>query len=275
MNRTELQRALLTSVEAARAAGALMTRHFHSPKKVNEAAAHDIKLELDVRCQKLIEKTLAATFPNIPVLGEEGETGDTQAAYRWVVDPIDGTVNFAYGIPHACVAIALQAKAQHSKPKSGNAPTLTPDGYETLIGVVFDPFVNELWTATRGGRARLNGRIISVSQRRKLSEAIVTVGFAKYTHTLEQMLPVLNDLVHRVLKVRIMGSAALALTYVASGRMDAYLEPGVRLWDIAAAGLILECAGGDFRHQAVPGEHHTYRLAANNGLIGRHLPKWG
>jgi myo-inositol-1(or 4)-monophosphatase len=263
MKPSEVQRALKATVDAAKAAGALMKKNFHSAKKINEITQHDIKLELDVRCQKLIEQKLAATFPEIPVLGEEGETGETQGERRWVVDPIDGTVNFAYGIPHACVSIALQERVSRG--------AVTPDGYVTVLGVVYDPFVDELWTATLGGKARLNGRIISVSNRRKLEEAIVTVGFAKYSHTLNQMLPVLNELVHRVRKIRIMGSAALSLTYVASGRMDAYLEPGVRLWDIAAGGLIVECAGGDFFHRAIEGEYHTYRLGVNNGALRKQI----
>jgi myo-inositol-1(or 4)-monophosphatase len=273
MTKAELARALNVAVEAARAAGRVMTANFHSAKKIDETAQHDIKLELDVRCQKLIERKLAAVFRDIPVLGEEGESGDTLAPFRWVVDPIDGTVNFAYGIPHACAAIALQKRADAVDRRRRTA--VTPDGYVTLLGVVFDPFVDVLWTAAAGGRARLNGRVISVSKRRKLADAIVSIGFAKQTDTLNQMLPMLNGLIHRVLKVRIMGSAALAMTYVASGRMDAYLEPGVRLWDIAAGGLILECAGGDFRHEPVEGQYHTYRLTVNNGLLARQLPKWG
>ena len=255
-------------MDAARQAGALMQKNFRARKKVNAATQHDIKLELDVRCQKLIERRLAAAFPNTPVLGEEGETGDSQAEQRWVVDPIDGTVNFAYGIPHACVAIALQQRAAGGRSRDG---FVTPDGYATLLGVVYDPFVGELWTARRGGRARLNGRPISVSPRGKLKESIISIGFAKREETLNQVLPALNKLLHRVRKIRIMGSAALALTYVASGRTEAYLETGIRLWDIAAGGLILECAGGDFRCSAVGGEYHTYRLVASNGLVRKPL----
>ena len=85
-----------------------MLANWHVPKRVNFSDAHDIKLELDVRCQKLIEKTLRAAFPQIPLLGEEGDSGNVNAEYRWVVDPIDGTVNYAFGIPHAAVSIALQ-----------------------------------------------------------------------------------------------------------------------------------------------------------------------
>jgi myo-inositol-1(or 4)-monophosphatase len=277
MNRSEVQRALKVSVAAAREAGALMARNFSRVKKVNEASQHDIKLELDVRCQKLIERRLAAAFPDISVLGEEGDTGDVQGEQRWVIDPIDGTVNFAFGIPHACVCIALQERRVNVSRGTQRARegTLTPDGFATLIGVIYDPFMDELWTATHDGKARLNGRGISVSGRKKLADAVVTIGFAKRTDTLNQMLPVISELVHRVMKIRIMGSAALAMTYVASGRMDAYIEPGVRLWDIAAGGLILQRAGGDFMHRAVDGEYHTYRLGANNGKLRKQLGSLG
>src|SRR6266550_1262917 len=115
MKSSEQKRALGVAVKAARAAGALMKKHFHEPKKVTETTQHDIKLELDVRCQQLIEKKLAASFPKISVLGEEGDTGDPSAEQRWVIDPIDGTVNFAYGIPHSCVSIALQEKVESPK----------------------------------------------------------------------------------------------------------------------------------------------------------------
>ncbi|HAV62686.1 MAG TPA: inositol monophosphatase [Verrucomicrobiales bacterium] len=263
-----LQQALKTGVAAARASGALMRRHFHRPKKVNEEIQHDIKLELDVRSQKLIERTLLKSFPRASVLGEEGTVGELGAAYRWVVDPIDGTVNFAYGIPHACVSIALQRRVVGAE----DAPVdQSGSDFETVLGVVYDPFCDELWTATRSGRARLNGRGIKVSTRARLREAIVTMGFAKYKWSLNATLPLFEVLIHRVRKVRIMGSAALALTYVASGRLDAYLEGGIRLWDIAAGGLILERAGGEFWHRPLEGRPFSYELNANNGRIRRHI----
>lgn len=278
MKSSELKCALDVAVKSARAAGALMKKNFHLPKKINETTQYDIKLELDVKCQQLIEKKLATAFPKISVLGEEGDAGDAASDCRWVIDPIDGTVNYAHGIPHSCVSIALQEKVRSSTPtgreresRAQDRHSVTPDDYSTVLGVVFDPFVDELWTATRGGKAFLNGRIISASQRATLAESIVAIGFSKRTDTLTQMLPTLNRLLHRVRKVRMMGAAALSLTYVASGRHDAYLEAGVRLWDIAAGGLIVECAGGDFFHQPIAGERHAYRLVVNNGLLRKQL----
>ena len=252
--------ALKSSEAAARAAGQLMRAHLRRTKKVNESTPHDIKLELDVRCQKLITRMLATDFPEIPVLGEEGRDEAAEAAAaRWVVDPIDGTVNFAYGIPHACVSIALQVR--------GN------DGFETVAGVVHDPFMDETWTATATGPARMNGRKIRVSSRKTLGEAIVSMGFAKSTGSLNLMLPVFGKLVHEVRKIRLMGSAALALTYVADGRFDGYIEAGIRLWDIAAGGLILQRAGGRFEINALPGEDYKYSLNSNNGLIHEGLAR--
>jgi len=272
MKSTEFRHALDIAVSAAQGAGKLMRAHFGSPKKINSSTQHDIKLELDVRCQKLIEKTLRSAFPQMAILGEEGVLGDTQVEHRWVVDPIDGTVNFTYGIPHCCVSIALQVRNSKLKvPGSRFKGSAHPDAaYDTVVGVVYDPFCDELWTAVRGRPAYLNGKTIRVSQRSRLDESIISVGFAKYRTTLNQMLPVLNRLVHRVRKIRIMGAAALAMTYVASGRMDAYIEAGIRLWDIAAGGLILECAGGDFWHEPMPGKH-KFRIMANNGLLRNKL----
>ena len=269
-----LKLAKIAAVKAARSAGELMRRHLRSPKKINSATQHDIKLELDVRCQKRIERTLRSAYPSVAILGEEGILGDTEAEYRWVVDPIDGTVNFTYGIPHACVSIALQTRSAEPGARSSRTKqAAAPDGsrlYRTLVGIVYDPFCDELWTAIRGGRACLNGDAIRVSDRTRLEETIITIGFAKHKTTLNQMIPVVNRMVHRVRKIRIMGSAALAMTYVASGRMDAYIEAGIRLWDIAAGGLILECAGGDFWHEPLSG-HHRYRVIANNGRLRRTL----
>jgi myo-inositol-1(or 4)-monophosphatase len=228
-------------------------------KKINVQSQHDIKLELDVLCQKLIEKTLSRAFPQAAVLGEEGVAGPQDAPWRWVVDPIDGTVNFTYGVPHACVSIALQQQMEQGE-------------YSTVAGVVYDPFCDELWTAARGGPARLNGKVIHVSRRAKLAKCMVAIGFAKSRESIDSNLPFFSALVRRVRKIRMMGSAALALTYVASGRFDAYYEAGISLWDIAAGGLILECAGGEFWHRPLP-KPGQYRMIATNGLLRAKLER--
>jgi myo-inositol-1(or 4)-monophosphatase len=260
----DLKRAETAAIGAARSVGTLMRRHLAESKRAHTVTQHDIKLDLDVRSQKLIERTLRSDFPNVSLLGEEGVAGKQDSDFRWVVDPIDGTVNFAYGIPHACVSIALQTRITRK------SASVYEDSYQTLVGVVYDPFCDELWTARAGQPARLNGRSIRVSQHNKMSESIISIGFAKTRKTLEHTLPYFNQLVRRVRKVRIMGSAALALTYVATGRFDAYIERGIRLWDIAAGGLIVECAGGEFWHKPI-GTDHKYCMIASNGRLRQTL----
>ena len=251
MRKISLNAALNASVNAARAAGKVMRDNWHKPKRVNSAEAHDIKLELDVRCQKLIEKILAKEFPQIPVLGEEGNTGDTAAEYRWVIDPIDGTVNYFFGMPHAATSIALQHQG------------------ESVVGVIYDPFTDELWTTTQGQPTRLNGKVVRVSNRTKLEDCVIAMGFSKSKDNLKKSLPHVIRLSKRVKKLRIMGSAALELVYVASGRLDAYVERTINLWDVAAGSLLVENAGGEF--YTVPAPNGKLRMCADNGKLRKIL----
>lgn len=262
-----LKTLLADASEAARAAGALMHRNLRQTKRINEASQHDIKLELDVRCQKLIERRLHRVLPEAAFFGEEGTSGSPHSPLRWVVDPIDGTVNFTYGIPHACVSIALQLRSQ---PGTKPEETAYSDGFETILGVVYDPFTDELWTATDEGPALLNGKPIQVASRSRLDETVIALGFAKHRHTLNRMLPVFGKLIHRVRKIRITGSAALSMVYVASARFDAYVESGVRLWDIAAGGLILRRAGGAFWRRPVD-KDQTYEIVASAPCLQKTL----
>ncbi|MFO1462066.1 MAG: inositol monophosphatase family protein [Verrucomicrobiota bacterium] len=265
MTVSEQRRGLAAAIEAAEAAGQLMARHRTRPKKVNASTQHDIKLDLDVRCQRVITRVLASAFPEIPVLGEEASASTSETAdARWVVDPIDGTVNFAHDIPHAAVSIALQVR---ETPRSAGYA----DGYATVAGVVLDPFCKEQFTALRNGPARLNGRVIRVS-RRPLSQAILSLGFSGRPGSVPAMVRDVRRLSSQVRKLRIMGSAALALAYVAAGRFDAYLERGIRLWDIAAGGLIVESAGGVFGRKEI-GKDGLIALLASNGPAGRALQK--
>jgi myo-inositol-1(or 4)-monophosphatase len=267
MTRTELNRALHSASAAARAVGVLLRRNLTCTKQVNAAAAHDVKLELDVRCQQLIQRQLHRAFPDITLLGEEGEPLATHATRRWVVDPIDGTVNFSHGIPHACVCIALQERSRSQAAQ-------LDQGYRTLLGVVYDPFLDELWDALDGGPARLNGRRIRVSRTARLRDSVVAMGFGKNERSVRKSLRLFGQLSVQAQKVRNMGVAGLAMAYVATGRFDAYLEQGISLWDVAAGGFILERAGGEYWRQ--PGEAPlTYRMIASNGRLRQTLRSLG
>ncbi len=243
------------AVQAAQAAGKIMRDNWNAPKRVKLFHAHDIKLELDVRCQKIIENILRRAFPQIPLLGEEGNSGDLNADHRWVVDPIDGTVNYYFGLPHAAVSIALQATA--------------PGSPLALVGVIYDPFTDELWTATHGGKTRLNGKVVRASQRAKVGDAVIAMGFSKSRENMEKSIPYLNGIARRAKKIRIMGSAALELAYVACGRLDAYIERTINIWDIAAGGLMVECSGGEMFLKELP--DGRLRMCADNGLLRKKL----
>src|SRR3982074_3823403 len=132
---------------AARAAGDLLRQNFHRPLRVNSAEAHDIKLEIDVQAQELITDLLLKDFPQHALYGEEGIVGDQSSEFQWVVDPLDGKVNYFYGIPHFCVSIALRCQS------------------EIIVGVIHDPMRDETWTVQKGGETKLNDRVFRVSER--------------------------------------------------------------------------------------------------------------
>jgi myo-inositol-1(or 4)-monophosphatase len=240
---------LETAEEAARAAGELLRARFAKPLTVNATTAHDIKLEVDVLTQNLITERLLGRFPEHALYGEEGVVGDQSSDHQWVVDPLDGTVNYFYGIPHFCVSIALRFRG------------------EIIVGVIYDPIREELWSGEKGQPPRLNGEEFHVSARADLAEAIVSIGLAKTSETIDAGLPLLQQMAHRVRKCRMLGSAALDLAYVACGRLDAYIEQGISLWDIAAGWLLVEAAGGKVEMQAREDLPDKFSVVASNGLL--------
>ena len=237
------------AVEAARAAGELLRQNFHQRLRVSSFAAHDIKLEIDVRAQELITRSLLKKFPAHALYGEEGIVGDQSSDFQWVVDPLDGTVNYFYGIPHFCISIALRFMG------------------EIIVGVIYDPMREEVWATQKGGEATLNGKPFRVSERAELAEAVISVGLSKTGVTIEAGLPLLQEMVHRARKCRLMGSAALDMAYVACGRFDAYIEQGISLWDIAAGWILVENAGGTVEMKPRTDMKDKYSIVASNGVI--------
>src|SRR6266481_3018952 len=180
-----------TAEHAARAAGKLLRDNFRQRQRVNAVTAHDVKLEIDVRTQELITDLLLKKFPGHALFGEEGVAGDQNTEHQWVVDPLDGTVNYFYGIPHFCVSIALRLRG-------------------------------EMWAGQKGDTPKLNGQPFHVSDRAELAEAVISIGLAKTGETINANFPLLQAMIHRVRKCRVLGSAALDMAYVACGRLDAY-----------------------------------------------------
>jgi myo-inositol-1(or 4)-monophosphatase len=234
---------------AARAAGQLLRAKFQGPLRVNSAEAHDIKLAVDVETQDLITKLLLDQFPDHALYGEEGVVGDQTSVHQWVVDPLDGTVNYFYGIPHFCVSIALRWKS------------------EIIVGVIYDPIRDELWAGQKGEKPTLNGKEFRVSERAALAEAVISVGLSKTGETIAAGLPLLQEMIRRARKCRLLGSAALDMAYVACGRLDAYIEQGISLWDIAAGWILVETAGGTVDMRPRADMKDKYSITASNGVV--------
>ncbi len=241
---------LHTAEQAARKAGAFLKARFYEQKQVDEALAHDIKLRLDKETQALIADELLTAYPDTCLLGEEGNIGN--APLQWVVDPLDGTVNYFYGIPIFCVSIALHA-----------------DG-KPVLGVVYDPMQDECFTALAGGTPTCNGRPLHVSDRRKMSEAVVFIGHGSHDGSGEAGIRRFAHVSGQVRKIRILGSAAIALCYIAAGRFDAYVESRISLWDFAAARVILEAAGGVLEFTPAEGSATKGAVCAWNGKLPLH-----
>ena len=227
-----LQPAVNVMVKAARAGGGVLLRNMHKLDALNvvEKARHDYASEVDGLAEEAIVKELRRAYPEYAVLGEEGGAKPGRGGgsrFTWVIDPLDGTSNYLRGLPHWCVSIALV------------------EGGEPVHGVIFDPLRNELFTATRGAGAQLNERRIRVSERRELTGAMLSTGFApRERKRVGAQLRAVEALLESAEDVRRTGSAALDLAYVAAARTDGYFEAGVHPWDIAAGVLLVREAGG-------------------------------
>jgi len=242
----------------ARDAGDIILRHFAAPiPVVTKTSRIDVVTVADREAETFIARELLRRFPGHHVLGEEhGHQGApaSTAPYHWHVDPIDGTVNFASKLPHFCTSIAMT----------------TPDR-QPLLGVVYDPNRRELFTATKGGGAWLNGRRLEVSKTNELIDAVVSSGFPydKQTNP-DNNLREWAAFLPRIRGERRLGSAALDLCYVASGRLDGYWEKSLNPYDVMAGLLLVREAGGtvtDYRGQPNPQQVDRGHYVASNTLL--------
>ena len=247
----------------AREAGARLREFLAQGVETEYKGDVDLVTIADRTSEKLIKERLSAAFPEHGIYGEEGTRERMEGEFRWYVDPLDGTTNFAHGLPHFCVSLGLEQRRAGLKPEE--------DG--TLVAaVIFDPNRDELFTAERGKGAWLNGKPIKVSRTAELAEALVATGFPSHKRHLNPNIHFYQEITLRSHGVRRAGSAALDLAYVACGRFDAFWEFNLNPWDTAAGLLLIEEAGG--RSTDFAGGH--YRLdsrenLASNGLIHEEL----
>jgi myo-inositol-1(or 4)-monophosphatase len=239
------------AVEAAKLGGDVLKQSYGQLKQVEYKGEINIVTEVDKRSEKLIVDFLTVRFPKHSILAEEGTDMVRSSEFKWVIDPLDGTTNYAHDYPIFCVSVALE---RHG---------------EVIVGVVYQPIFEELFVAESGNGAYLNGRKIQVSRVDKLRQSLLSTGFPY--DVLEdpgQALQYFSGFVHAAQAVRRDGSAALDLCYVAMGRFDGFWEVRLKPWDTAAGVLIVAEAGGtvtDF--QGEPYSIYKDEVVASNGVI--------
>ncbi len=231
-------------------AGALLMEYFHQHVKVEYKGDADLVTVADRKSEALIRERIRQHWPSHDILGEEGGLQDTGSEFRWYVDPLDGTTNFAHGFPVFCVSLALEYRGR------------------IIAGVIFDPTRDELFAAGKGNGATLNQRRIQVSKIANLAECLVATGFPSHKRHKNPNIFFYHQITLRTHGVRRAGSAALDLCCVASGRFDGFWEFNLHSWDTAAGVLIVEEAGGkvtDFG--GGPFQLNSRETLASNGLV--------
>ena len=239
-----------TAVEIAREAGALLAQMFKRPQEISYKRPSDLVTEADRKSEVLIIERLRSRVPKHGVVAEEGGGQESSSDYRWYVDPLDGTTNFAHGFPVFCVTLGLTYRG------------------EVVAGVAYDPTREELFTVERGSGAYLNNKRIHVSKNAKLSECLVATGFPPFAENHELNIQFYHRFTRLSHGVRRAGSAALDLAYVAAGRFDGFWELKLNPWDKAAGSLMVTEAGGKVSNLAGgPFDLMADEVFASNGLV--------
>jgi myo-inositol-1(or 4)-monophosphatase len=246
----------LPELEAiAREAGTLLMGYFKRRVTIEYKGDVDLVTEADRASEKLIVERLQAHWPEHGIVGEEGTRSEADAEYRWYVDPLDGTTNFAHGYPVFCISIALTRR----------------DG-QLEVGLLYDPTRDEMFVAERGNGAALNGEPLRVSKTKTLSEALLGTGFPSHKRHKNPNIHFYHQLTLRSHGVRRAGSAALDLANVASGRYDGFWEFNLNPWDTAAGVLlVLEAGGTVTRFDGSPFRLDSREVLASNSLIHQEL----
>ena len=244
----------------AREAGALLVQYFHQKLKIEYKGDADLVTAADRASETLIRERISQQFPSHDVLGEEQGLNDRGGDYRWYVDPLDGTTNFAHGYPVFCVSMAIEKLTAEDR-AAGR------DG-QRIAGVVYDPTRDELFSAEQGKGAHLNGQPIHVSQATELKQCLVATGFPSHKRHKNPNIYFYHQITLRTHGVRRAGSAALDLCNVASGRFDGFWEFNLNPWDTAAGVLIVEEAGGQAsRFDGSPFQLNSSETLVSNGLV--------
>ncbi len=227
LSNKEIKQFVSFAADTALGAGRILKKGLTQVKKIDFKGRIDPVTEFDLKSEKYITRAIQKTYPEHSILAEEGSGSENGSQFRWVIDPLDGTVNFSHGFPVYCVSIALEHNGQ------------------IIAGVVFDPERDELFSAGLGQGSRMNGKKITVSSECNLQRSLLATGFAYNIGTARRNnLGMFARMMKKAQAVRRLGSAALDLCWVANGRFDGFWEYYLQPWDTAAATLILNEAGG-------------------------------
>lgn len=248
-----------TLLKAVQAGGHVLKSYFQGEFKISsKSSINDLVTEADLASEKAIIEIIKEAFPDHFILSEEAGEIRMDSEYKWLIDPIDGTVNFANGIPLCCVSIGVEKQGK------------------MLMGAVYNPVLNEFFFAEKGSGSTLNDKKIAVSAKAEVSSSCLVTGFPySYLDAPDGPLVVFERLIRKGIPVRRLGSAAIDLCWVASGRFDGFYEHNLQAWDSAAGSLIVEEAGGrvsDFEGE----EYSPYkrRVLATNGKIHDEMIRW-
>jgi myo-inositol-1(or 4)-monophosphatase len=246
-----MQDFLDTAIRAAKASGALQRERLRLEHDIAFKGESNLVTEVDTACEELIVNSIRGRYPDHDILAEENEYIPLNSSHKWIIDPLDGTTNYAHGFPWFGVSIALEIEG------------------EIQAGVVYHPMMNELFTATKGKGAFLNGEGIHVSRRTSLKNCLLATGFP-YDRTWDNENNFANfaKMQMAARAVRRAGAASIDLAYVAAGRLDGYWECKLKPWDVAAGMLLVEEAGGRVTNHG-DGHYSVYdhRILVSNGLI--------
>lgn len=241
------------AIETARDAGRVLLEKFGRSINISKKGEIDLVTEADLASEALIIERIKSHYPKHSILAEEsGEAAITggDGSWKWIIDPLDGTTNYAHGYPCFCVTIALEHRG------------------EVAIGVTFDPTRDELFAAEKGRGATLNGKPIRISSTEKLSDSLLVTGFPYNFKADRNFIGHFTDFLLRSRGVRRDGSAAIDLAYVACGRFEGFWEEGLNPWDVAAGKLLIEEAGGVVSYyDGSPFSIYAPPICASNGLI--------
>jgi myo-inositol-1(or 4)-monophosphatase len=249
-----MERYAETAIEIAHEAGTLLRRYFEQHVAYEMKGDHDLVTEADRASEKLVVERLTQHFPEHGIVAEEGSGHDSSSGYRWYVDPLDGTTNFAHGYPAWNVTLALEKDE------------------ELIAGVIFDGFRNELFAAERGGGAWLNGRRMHVSKAARVADSLLATGFPNHNRHTNPNIHFFHEMATTAHGVRRSGSAGIDLACVAAGRLDGFWEIGLSPWDMAAGILLVEEAGGVCSDMK-GGKHYlrSPHILTDNGRIHEEL----